>query len=1060
MTPITYHLTLDLKRDLHQVLVMKEGDANTRTVNITITDNGEKFTITDQRITLKWKKPDHYKVQNDCTKVDTSTVSFHCTDQMLAAPGIAKAELCMFDKTGHLLSTMPFQVSIKPAAVTDSDVASSNEFKTLLKLFDEFKTEHDRIKAEVLKDKKAAEDARDLSKSYAHGNTGKRNGENTDNSKYYKEQAGISSNNAKTHADNSRSSANASASSASAAASSASAAAASKTLAEQQASNASSSAATASTKALESSNSASLSKSYAMGGTGNRTDEDTDNSKYYYQQSKSIYDDFAKAEAAGIVSTGYLQEHFVADHVSSARGNVTAKGWYRIAKAVGNHNENSCVISIKRGYNLPAPEYQKVQFLTSWTYKKFVSLAAYSRAHIWTQIRHTHDSASSTEYIEIYQDRDTYANSWLITIEDALSAYSNEKSWTAITPVLTSETVSGVTVNASLNLPSYFDLDFLLRTGGGELTGAVGLKGAGRFTYHADASTEYARGFEYRNSSGAMVGGIGAHGKNGEFSKIYLGIGSSNPFTDSAGLTIRSNSIQWKSSNVVTENSGAASRVSDAGNKTAISFQYSGSGLNSSSWIAAWDGYKIGAIAPGKISGVASATKATQDGNGNVISSTYAKQSQFNSDRLALGGNAKSNTYYCTALGGYAVADTPYATALGYTANARGGNFAMAVGYNASANGTMCTASGSYANASGPNTSAFGARACASSYNSIALGYYANAYGYNSTALGTNAYAKSTEDTALGHNAKATGSTCVALGAGANASADSSMALGVDAKTSANHTIALGISAKTSNTNSVALGYFANVSGTNAIAIGVNAKATSYGTTSLGGYTNAGANYATSLGMYAGANGIYSTALGYSSSANSYGSTALGYAAYTSNSYSIQLGNASSLSSITARVSITVTSDERDKADITEMDSKALDFLKKVKAIRYVFNSRELYIDEEHLSEEDRQKKEKYGLCSYNREEHALGTKKGNRIRAGVSAQNVLEALNEIYGTSSYANLVNDNLFDISQDEIPEDVENQLAVNYEGFIPFLIKAVQELAKRLESLESENRRTQP
>ena len=976
MTPITYHLTLDLKRDLHQVLVMKEGDANTRMVKITITDNGEKFIITDQRITLKWKKPDHYKVQNDCTKVDASTVSFNCTDQMLAAPGIAKAELCMFDKTGHLLSTMPFQVSIKPAAVTDSDVASSNEFKTLLKLFDEFKTEHDRIKAEVLKDKKDAEDARDLSKSYAHGNTGKRNGENTDNSKYYKEQAGISSNNAKAHANNSQSSANASASSASAAASSASAAAASKTLAEQQASSASSSAATASTKALESSNNASLSKSYAMGGTGNRTDEDTDNSKYYYQQSKSIYDDFAKANTAGIVSTGYLQEHFVPDYVSSAKGSVTAKGWYRIAKSVGNHNENSCVISIKRGYNSPAPEYQKIQFMTAWDYKKLVSLAAYSRAHIWTKIRHTYDSANSTEYIEIYQDRDTaHGNSWLITIEDALSAYSSDKSWKAITPVLTSETVSGVTVNTSLNLPSYFDLDFLLRTGGGELTGAVGLKGAGRFTYHADASTEYARGFEYRNSSGAMVGGIGAHGQNGEFSKIYLGIGSSNPFTDSAGLTIRSNSIQWKSSNVVTENSGAASRVSDAGNKTAISFQYSGSGLNSSSWIAAWDGYKIGAIAPGKISGVASATKATQDGNGNVISSTYAKQSQFNSRKLALGES--SNAYGNDTV------------ALGSGSNAYN-NYSVAVGCSARAIGV----------------------------NSTTLGYYSRANGAYSVAVGYGARADETWGIAVGGEAKAVGGISAAFGRGANAVGSYSIAVGYCATTSANSSAALGERAVASF------------------------------------------DYTTAVGYDSEAKGYYSIALGSSAKVSASRSVALGYYATTSNTNSIQLGNASSLSSITARVPITVTSDERDKADITEMDSKALDFLKKVKAIRYVFNSRELYIDEEHLSEEDRRKKEKYGLCSYNREEHALGTKKGNRIRAGVSAQNVLEALNEIYGTSSYANLVNDNLFDISQDEIPEDVENQLAVNYEGFIPFLIKAVQELAKRLESLESENRRTQP
>ena len=40
----------------------------------------------------------------------------------------------MFDTYNHLLSTMPFQVSIKNTAVTDSDLASSDEFLTLVGL--------------------------------------------------------------------------------------------------------------------------------------------------------------------------------------------------------------------------------------------------------------------------------------------------------------------------------------------------------------------------------------------------------------------------------------------------------------------------------------------------------------------------------------------------------------------------------------------------------------------------------------------------------------------------------------------------------------------------------------------------------------------------------------------------------------------------------------------------------------------------------------------------------------------------------------------------------------
>ncbi|MEY8391854.1 BppU family phage baseplate upper protein [Lachnospiraceae bacterium 45-W7] len=288
MTPITYHLTLDLKRDLHQVLVMKEGDANSRIIKITITDNGENFILSDQHITVKWKKPDQCIVENDCQKSDESSVSFTCSEQMLMVPGIAHAELCMFDKYNHLLSTMPFQVSIKNTAVTDSDLASSNEFQTLVKLLDDFRTEHENVKKEVNAMKDAAQDAREQSESFAHGNTGKRAGENTDNAQYYKEQAGTSSANAQNYANNSSQSAISAANSASSASSSAA-------QSTQKATEASSSAALASTKAQEASDSATRSKSYAVGGTNTRTGENTDNSKYYYEQSKRIAESFAGA---------------------------------------------------------------------------------------------------------------------------------------------------------------------------------------------------------------------------------------------------------------------------------------------------------------------------------------------------------------------------------------------------------------------------------------------------------------------------------------------------------------------------------------------------------------------------------------------------------------------------------------------------------------------------------------------------------------------------------------------------------------------------------------------
>ena len=139
------------------------------------------------------------------------------------------------------------------------------------------------------------------------------------------------------------------------------------------------------------------------------------------------------------------------NYVSCARGTVTEPGWYRIAKSKGHYGSNSCVISLKRTYNAPAPEFQKIQFLGVYNLRKFVSLAALSRVHFWTKIRETWDETNDYSYIEIHQNVKSSTNYWLVSIEDAQGPYTDD--WKAIPPELTAETVSGVNVLAFSELP-------------------------------------------------------------------------------------------------------------------------------------------------------------------------------------------------------------------------------------------------------------------------------------------------------------------------------------------------------------------------------------------------------------------------------------------------------------------------------------------------------------------------------------------------------------------------------------------------------------------------------
>ena len=547
---------------------------------------------------------------------------------------------------------------------------------------------------------------------------------------------------------------------------------------------------------------------------------------------------------------------------------------------------------------------------------------------------------------------------------------------------------------------------------------------------------------------------------------------ASNAYTQANNAYGRANSAYTQANNAYSRANSAYTQANNAYSRANSAYTQANTASNTAvnAYTQANNAYSRANIA----SNTASSLNTSLYGSNNTV---IGKNATANDYSTALGSYAAANGSYSTALGYYAKTSGDYSTALGQSATASGtgstalgysatasGNYSTALGYSATANdystslgrnaiasGINSTALGYYAKTSGDYSTALGYYAIASGTGSTALGYYATANNY-STALGQRATASGSDSTALGSYAAAIGNNSTALGQSATASGNNSTALGYGA-TANDYSTALGRNATASGNYSTALGYGAAANGNYSTALGYGATANDY-STSLGRNAIASGINSTALGSYTTANGNNSMSLGYKAKANGSDSTALGYLAEVPNTKSntIQLGSASSLSELSCRVSLTVTSDERDKADIAEVGDGVLEFLRKIKAIRYVFNGRELYIDEETLSKEEKEKKSKYGLCAYDKEAHEKGTKKGSRMRIGVSAQEVQKALKEVFGDSGYANLVNDNLFDLDRSKIPDGVENQLSVNYEGFIPFLIKAVNEMCVRLERLE--------
>lgn len=165
----------------------------------------------------------------------------------------------------------------------------------------------------------AAAGSATLAESYAKGGTSSRSGEDTDNSKYFKEQSANS-------ATASANSAIASAGSATESQSYAKGGTSSRTgedtdNAKYYKEQAASQASAASGSATSASASATLAESYAKGGTSSRTGEDTDNSKYYSELAYGY-----KGDAAQSATNAGTSETNAGLSATAASGSATTAG--------------------------------------------------------------------------------------------------------------------------------------------------------------------------------------------------------------------------------------------------------------------------------------------------------------------------------------------------------------------------------------------------------------------------------------------------------------------------------------------------------------------------------------------------------------------------------------------------------------------------------------------------------------------------------------------------------------------------------------------------------------
>lgn len=337
------NIDVDFYNKKYILINAKQHDRNSRFISVTCYNQGELYSLNngEHAAYVRYRKADNHGVFNHCDINNKGKIIIDLTEQMLAADGICYADLVIVNKgkaevdpnTGEInelianasvLSTMTFCIDVSESPVSNSDIESTHEFilsnDTLEKYWADF------------------EDVMKTSKSWAVGDTGIRDDEDTNNSKYWSTQsqnsasaantsalnaanseelaeshmnyalsykndaytymtnantymsnAATSEANAKTSETNAKTSEANSATSETNAKTSETNAKTSESNAQVSETNASISEQNAKTSETNALNSANRAQSYAVGGTGTRTNEDSDNAMWYYNEMKDMF---------------------------------------------------------------------------------------------------------------------------------------------------------------------------------------------------------------------------------------------------------------------------------------------------------------------------------------------------------------------------------------------------------------------------------------------------------------------------------------------------------------------------------------------------------------------------------------------------------------------------------------------------------------------------------------------------------------------------------------------------------------------------------------------------
>lgn len=293
MNPNIKRITVDLAFENNfDYVTAVQGDSQTRYVYITLLDNQCPYELSDVEPVLRGTKPDGTTIFNHCEISDNNEIIVELDSQILSSAGIGEYEIALYNigNDDQSLTSFPFRTHISPAKFNPDEVISSNEFNEL---------------TSIIKNVGVINNSVTSAENFAKIATEKAN-ESLENANFALNSAMDS----KQYAENSEQSSIESTNQANLSLQYAKNSEKSSELSSQMATNASDyadqslkHAEYSEEKSIDSKNNSLLSKSYAIGETGIREQENIDNSKYYAElaanSSTSAANYLEKVELAG-----------------------------------------------------------------------------------------------------------------------------------------------------------------------------------------------------------------------------------------------------------------------------------------------------------------------------------------------------------------------------------------------------------------------------------------------------------------------------------------------------------------------------------------------------------------------------------------------------------------------------------------------------------------------------------------------------------------------------------------------------------------------------------------